>query len=195
MPCLRPVSLALLLRWPLCSAVSFLMLTWLWCTERRRPTEKEKWEKISSNVSKSRLSCNANYLLYFNIRRTTQTIQTTAEVPREFKFCMELKLDYKVWDLTQVPKSGRRRGGEFNFSINSFYRTNKLQSWTFMPAAPLPPLSHTSCDSPKPQPLGYKGGSCARQPRSRSTFTRKSALPVNQPDFLWTDWDLALSQV
>lgn len=50
----------------------------------------------------------------------------------------------------------RRSGGESNFPINSYYRTNKLQSGTFMLAAPLPPLSHTSCDSPNPNPWAIR---------------------------------------
>lgn len=42
----------------------------------------------------------------------------------------------------------KKSGRECNFPINCYYRTNKLQSGTFVPAAPLPPLSHASCESP-----------------------------------------------
>lgn len=82
-----------------------------------------------------------------------------------------------------------RSGWGSNFPIN--YRTNKLQSRTFMFAAPLPPLSHTSCDSPNHKPWAIREVPV----HVRTTFTRKSALPVNRADFLWTAWDLALSQV
>lgn len=49
MSCLHPVFLASLLWWPLCFVVTFLRLTWLCCTERRRPTgeiDRKIWEML-----------------------------------------------------------------------------------------------------------------------------------------------------
>lgn len=76
---------------------------------------------------------------------------------------MELKLDLRVRDVTQrrqrqvrdVKEEEKGSGGS-NFPINRYHRTNKLQSGTFVLAAPLPPLSHTSCDSPNHNPWAVR---------------------------------------
>lgn len=81
-------------------------------------------------------------------------------------------------------------GGISNFPINHYYRTNKLQSGTFILA--ITPSVPNILWLSKSRPLCYKGGSCPRQPRRGTTFTRKPVLPVNRADFLWADWDLAL---
>lgn len=65
-----------------------------------------------------------------------------------------------MWHRGRSGKLGmlrRRRSGRVsNFPINCYYRTNKLQSGTFVLAAPLPPLSHTSCDSPNHNPWAIR---------------------------------------
>lgn len=99
---------------------------------------------------------------------------------------MELKLGVKC-DLWDSGKLGDVKDEESNFPIDCYYRTNKLQSGTFVLAAPLAPLSHTSCDSPNRNPWAIREVPVHVSPRSRTTFTRKPALPVNRPDFLWTD--------
>lgn len=68
----------------------------------------------------------------------------------------------------------------------------KVELWACCPIAPTVPYILWLSKS---KPLGYEGGSCGRQPRSKTTFTRKPVLPVNQPNFLWTASDLALRQV
>lgn len=78
---------------------------------------------------------------------------------------------------------GGDAAGELNFPIACYYRTNKLQSGTL---CSLPHCPHCSLH---PVTLGNatrgcKGGSCARQPPSEITFTRKPVLPVNQTNFL-----------
>lgn len=80
---------------------------------------------------------------------------------------------------------GGGAAGELNFPIACYYRTNKLQSGTL---CSLPHCPHCSLH---PVTLGNatrgcEGGSCARQPRSEITFTRKPVLPVNQTNFLST---------
>lgn len=86
---------------------------------------------------------------------------------------------------------GGDAAGELNFPIACYYRTNKLQSGTL---CSLPRCPHCSLH---PVTLGNatrgcKGGSCARQPRSKITFTRKPVLPLNQPNFLWSEsWQRA----
>lgn len=68
----------------------------------------------------------------------------------------------------------------------------KVELWACCPIAPTVPYILWLSKS---KPLGYEGGSCGRQPRSKTTFTRKPVLPVNQPNFLYAASDLALSQV
>lgn len=69
----------------------------------------------------------------------------------------------------------------------------QTSKWMFVFAALLLPLLHTSCDS-KSQPLGREGGSCARQPQSRTTFTRKPAPPRDSSK-LPPAYDLAPGQI
>lgn len=143
MSCLHPVSVASLLWWPLCSVEIFLRLTWLWCTERR-PAETEMRTFYHISV----VPC----LQYW--REQLNNINTSGKVKRSQ--VSRWNSGSWVWCRWGKSKLGMfrrvRDGGECNFPINCFDRTNKLQSGSFVLAAPLPPLSHTSCDSPKHSP-------------------------------------------
>lgn len=70
----------------------------------------------------------------------------------------------------------------------------QTSKWTFVFAALLLPLLHTSCDS-KSQPLGHERGSCARRPKAGLLSRGNQRLPETQANFLLPAYDLAPSQI
>lgn len=98
--------------------------------------------------------------------------------------------------VVDVEEGGEKSGGESNFPIRmATGQTNfKVE---LCAAAPLLPLLHTSCDSPNhgPWPMRERFLCPPPRPQSRTTFTRKPALPENQPNFLQSACGLAPGQI
>lgn len=88
----------------------------------------------------------------------------------------------------------KKNGGETNFPIHVTTGQTNFKVEVCACCSIAPTVAYILWLS-KSQPLGCEGGSCSRQPQSKTTFTRKPLLPENQANFLQSGCDLASIQI